>query len=89
MGSNVQSEQGTTTIIGWISFPSLPLNFFSKGDNRSLTVTVGKLLKRDTARKNQTRPNCVRVKVELDLLQKFLKCIKIGVRKKNNDVNEM
>lgn len=43
---------------------------------------MGKPLQVDTATRNKTRPSCVRVKVEVDLLGKFPKRINIGVRNK-------
>lgn len=42
----------------------------------------------DIATKNQTRPNCARVKVEVDLIREFSKCIKIGIKKKGRKVIE-
>ncbi|KAG5616263.1 hypothetical protein H5410_016087 [Solanum commersonii] len=39
----------------------------------------------DMATKNQTRPSCARVKVEVDLLQEFPKHIKIGMRLQNDE----
>lgn len=38
--------------------------------------------------RNQIRPSCARVKVEVDLLQKFPKRIKVGVRKLNGEVDK-
>ncbi|KAH0696199.1 hypothetical protein KY290_015827 [Solanum tuberosum] len=40
------------------------------------------------ATKNQTRPSCARVKVEVDLLREFPKRIKIGMRMQNMEVVE-
>ncbi|KAH0742870.1 hypothetical protein KY290_030863 [Solanum tuberosum] len=40
------------------------------------------------ATKNQTRPSCAKVKVEVDLLQEFPKLIKIGMRLQNDEVVE-
>ncbi|KAH0658017.1 hypothetical protein KY289_026765 [Solanum tuberosum] len=42
----------------------------------------------DMATKNQTRPSCARVKVEVDLLKEFPKRIKIGMRMQNKEVVE-
>ncbi|XP_049406305.1 uncharacterized protein LOC125869967 [Solanum stenotomum] len=82
------SEEETTTAIAWISFPSLPPNFFCKEAVFSLAAAVGKPLQVDMATKNQTKPSCARVKVEVDLLREFPKRIKIGMRMQNNDVAE-
>lgn len=64
-------EEETTIAIVWISFPALPSNFFVKEDVFSLAAVVGKPLQVDLATKNQTRPSCIRVKVEVDLLCDF------------------
>ncbi|KAG5570642.1 hypothetical protein H5410_060408 [Solanum commersonii] len=40
------------------------------------------------ATRNQTRPSCARVKVEVDLLEEFPKRIKIGLKKKDGDMTE-
>ncbi|WMV49188.1 hypothetical protein MTR67_042573 [Solanum verrucosum] len=74
-------EEETTTAIAWISFLELPPNFFVKEVVFSLASAVGKPLQVDMATKNQSRPSCARVKVEVDLLSDFSKRIKIGVRK--------
>lgn len=65
------------------SFP-----FFGKEAIFSLARAVGKPLQVDMATKNQTRPSCARVKVEVDLLQEFPKRIKIGVRQNGVDIAE-
>ncbi|KAH0685591.1 hypothetical protein KY290_017077 [Solanum tuberosum] len=81
-------EEETTTTIAWISFPSLPPIFFGREAVFSLAAAVGKPLQVDMATRNQTRPSCARVKVEVDLLKEFPKRIKIGMRKKNDEVVE-
>ncbi|WMV47050.1 hypothetical protein MTR67_040435 [Solanum verrucosum] len=81
-------EEETTTAIAWISFPSLPPNFFGKKAVFSLAAVVGKPLQGDMATRNQTRPSCARVKVEVDLLREFPKRIKIGMRMKTDEVVE-
>lgn len=73
-------EEETTTAVAWISFPSLPLNFFGETAIFSLAATVGKPLQVDIATKNKMTPSCARVKVEVDLLGEFPKRIKIGIR---------
>ncbi|KAH0669305.1 hypothetical protein KY285_023463 [Solanum tuberosum] len=81
-------EEETTTAIAWISFPSLPPNFFGEEVVFSLAMAVGKPLQVDLATKNQTRPSCARVKVEVDLLRDFPKRIKIGMRMNNEEIME-
>ncbi|XP_049413166.1 uncharacterized protein LOC125876094 [Solanum stenotomum] len=83
---NLKKE--TTTAIAWISFPSLPPNFFGKEAIFSLAAAVGKPLQVDMATRNQTRPSCASVKVEVDLLREFPKRIKIGMRMKTDEVVE-
>ncbi|KAH0636640.1 hypothetical protein KY289_036555 [Solanum tuberosum] len=88
VGSNVLSRGRTFTAIAWISFPSLPPNFFVKEAVFSLAAAVGKPLQVDLATKNQTRPSCAKVKVEVDLLREFPKLINVGMRKKSGEVCE-
>lgn len=79
-------DEEISTAIAWISFPSLPSKFFREKTIFSLVATVGKPLQVDSATKNQTRPCCVRVKVEVDLFGEFPKRIKICVKKGNEEV---
>ncbi|KAG5601056.1 hypothetical protein H5410_032426 [Solanum commersonii] len=51
-------EEETLTTIAWISFPSLPPNFFVKEDVFSLATAVGKPLQVDLATKNHTTKLC-------------------------------
>lgn len=81
-------EAKISMAVAWISFPALPSNFFGKEAIFSLARAVGKPLQVDMATKNQTRPSCVMVKVEVDLLQEFPKRIKIGVRKSDAKITE-
>ncbi|WMV15250.1 hypothetical protein MTR67_008635 [Solanum verrucosum] len=81
-------EEETTTAIAWISFPGLPPIFFVKEAIFSLAAAVGKPLQVDMATKNQTRPSCARVKVEVNLQGEFPKRINIGVRKQSGEVVE-
>ncbi|KAG5602307.1 hypothetical protein H5410_033677 [Solanum commersonii] len=76
-------EEETTTTIAWTSFLELPPIFFVKEAVFSLASVVGKPMQVDMATKNQSRPSCARVKVEVDLLSDFPKRIKIGVRKQS------
>ncbi|KAH0636656.1 hypothetical protein KY289_036571 [Solanum tuberosum] len=81
-------EEETSTAIAWISFPALPPKNFGKEAVFSLAAVVGKPLQVDMATKNQTRPSCARVKVEVDLLREFPKRIKIGMRMQNKELVE-
>ncbi|WMV07616.1 hypothetical protein MTR67_001001, partial [Solanum verrucosum] len=66
-------EEETTTVIAWISFPSLPPNLFGKETIFYMAASVGRPLQVDLATQNKTRPSCARVKVEVDLLGEFQK----------------
>ncbi|XP_049394640.1 uncharacterized protein LOC125858913 [Solanum stenotomum] len=81
-------EEETSTTIAWISFPSLPPNFFGNETLFSMAAAVGKPLQVDMAMKNKTRPSCARVKVEVDLLSELPKRISIGMRQPNGNVQE-
>lgn len=71
----------TSIVVAWISLPALPPNFSQKEIIFPLAETVGKPLKVDMATCNKTRPNCARVKVEINLLGDFLKRINVGIKK--------
>lgn len=60
-------NEETLTVVAWISFPALSPNFFREEAVFSLVVAVGKPLQVDLATKNKTRPNCARVKAEVNL----------------------
>ena len=64
-------EEDTITTIAWISFPSLPPNYFGEEVVFSLALAVGKPLQVDLSTKNKTRPSCARVKVDGNLLTEF------------------
>lgn len=81
-------EEETSVAIAWISFASLPPNFFGEETIFSLATIVKKSLQVDLATKNKTKPSCARVKVEMDLLGKFPKRIKVGIKKGNEEVLE-
>ncbi|WMV51940.1 hypothetical protein MTR67_045325 [Solanum verrucosum] len=81
-------KKETTMAVAWISFPSLPPNFFCEEAIFSLAAAVGKPLQVDVATKNKTRPSCTRVKVEVDLLGEFPKRIKIGIKQEDGAVLE-
>ncbi|KAG5585127.1 hypothetical protein H5410_045561 [Solanum commersonii] len=81
-------EEETSIAIAWISFSTLPPNFFGKEAIFSLASAVGKPLQVDMATQNKTRPSCARVKVEVDLMGYFPIRINVGVRKKTGEVVE-
>ncbi|KAK4726324.1 hypothetical protein R3W88_031241 [Solanum pinnatisectum] len=85
-------EEETSTTIAWISFPSLPPNFFGKEAVFSLAAVVGKPLQVDMATKNQTRPSCARVKVwtKVGLItgNKFAALNKENVEQKNCQISK-
>lgn len=62
--------------------------YFGEKTIFSLIAVVSKPLQVDLAIKNQTRLSCSRVKVKVDLLSDFPKCIKIEIKKGNGKVLE-
>ncbi|KAG5596649.1 hypothetical protein H5410_037881 [Solanum commersonii] len=57
---------------------NLPPNFFAKEAIFSIASAVGKPLTVDTTTKNQTKPRCTRVKIEVDLTAKLPQRVKIN-----------
>lgn len=66
----------------------MPPNVFGKEAIFSLVSAVGKPLLVDMSTKNQMKPSCARVKVEVDLLREFPERIKIRMRMQNKEVVE-
>lgn len=73
-------EEETTITIAWVSILGLPTNLFDKESMFSIVLAnaVGEPLVIDKATNNQTRPSCVQVKVELNLLKEISKRIQIN-----------
>lgn len=69
----VETEEETPIVIAWISFTKSPPNFFGKEYVFYLASAVGRPLHVDMATQNETRPICVKVKVEVNLLVDFLR----------------
>lgn len=67
----------TTIRVAWISFPDQPPNFFAKEAIFSIAAAIEKPLTVDLATKNQTRPSCAKVKVEMDLTAKLPQMVRI------------
>ncbi|WMV43302.1 hypothetical protein MTR67_036687 [Solanum verrucosum] len=67
----------TTIGVAWISFPDLPPHFFAKEAIFSIAAAVGKPLMVDMATRNQTRPSCAKVKIEVDLMAKLPQRVRI------------
>lgn len=66
-------DEETSTTIAWISFSSLPPNFFGEEAIFSLAIVVDKSFQVDMKTKNKTRPSYARIKMKVDLLGEFLK----------------
>ncbi|KAF3673522.1 hypothetical protein FXO38_05599 [Capsicum annuum] len=77
----------TTIEVAWISLPNLPLFFFAKDAIFSIASAEGKLLIVKMATKNQTRPSCSKVKIEVDLMEKLPERVKIN--EENNVTGEI
>ncbi|KAK4713217.1 hypothetical protein R3W88_019124 [Solanum pinnatisectum] len=75
----------TTIGVAWISFPDLPPNFFAKEAIFSMVNAIGKPLTVDMATKNQARPSCARVKIEVDLTAKLIQKIRSNEEDDNTD----
>ncbi|XP_055801899.1 uncharacterized protein LOC129871059 [Solanum dulcamara] len=73
-----ESEVETTIGVAWISFPDLPPNFFAREAIFSIARAIEKPLTVDMATKNQTRPSCAKVKIEVDLTAKLPQRVKIN-----------
>lgn len=58
--------------------PDLPPNFFAKEAVFSIASAIGKPLTIDIGTKIQTIPNCARVKVEVDLVSKLPRRLRIN-----------
>lgn len=67
--------------VAQISILDLPPNLFSKEAIFSIASVVGKPLTIDMATKNQTRPSCAILKLELDLVAKLPQRIRINEEK--------
>lgn len=81
-------EEETTTAMHESHFRCYLLTFFCKEMILFLVAAFGKCLQVDLAMKNQTRPSCTRVKVEIGLLKEFPKHINVGLRKKSGEMLE-
>lgn len=64
--------------VAWISLPDLPPNIFSKGAIFSIASSIRKPLTIDMATKNQTKPSCAKIKIEVDLIAKLLERVMIN-----------
>lgn len=69
----------TPIAMAWISFPNLLPTYFVKEYLFSLASAVGKILHLDMATINKTRPSCARVKIQVDLLSKLPKKVKMDI----------
>lgn len=72
-------DKETTQAMTWISFSDLKPTYFVKEPLFSLATAVRKPLHLDMAIINKTRPNCARVKVQVDLLGDFPKHVEIEI----------
>ncbi|KAG5590708.1 hypothetical protein H5410_041222 [Solanum commersonii] len=65
-----------TTLEDYLHIMSKPTYFLKARNGKSLHI--------DIATKNQSRPSCTKVKVEVDLLQDFPKRMNVGIKKASN-----
>ncbi|KAF3661437.1 hypothetical protein FXO37_12930 [Capsicum annuum] len=73
----------TTIGVAWILMPDLPPNSFEKKAIFSIAYAVRKPLTVDMAARNQTRPSCATVNVEVDLIANLPQRVRIN---KDNEV---
>ncbi|KAK4337526.1 hypothetical protein RND71_042013 [Anisodus tanguticus] len=73
-------EEETSIAMAWISFPTLPPNYYGESQLFSLAAAAGKPLMTDLATKKKSRPSCARVKVEIDLLKEHPSRVLIQVK---------
>ncbi|KAJ8550750.1 hypothetical protein K7X08_000120 [Anisodus acutangulus] len=86
--SNFKLDKETLIAMAWISFPNLLTTFFVKESLFSLASAVGKPLQLDLATINNTRSNCARVKVQLDLLADLSKFVMMEIEdEKTKEIN--
>lgn len=64
--------------VAWILLPNLPSNFVMKEAIFSIESMVGKLLTVDLETRSQTRPSCVKIKIEFDLVTKLPQRVRIN-----------
>ncbi|KAG5610940.1 hypothetical protein H5410_022221 [Solanum commersonii] len=74
-------EEETSQAMAWISFPDLKPTLFMKESLFPLATAVGKPIHLDLATVNKTRPNCAKVKVQVDLLADLPKCVETEIVK--------
>lgn len=77
--SKFKIDKETTMALAWISFPNLLPTFFVKVCLFSLAAAVGTPFHLDMATINKTRPSCARVKVQIDLLAKLPKRVRMDI----------
>lgn len=58
--------------------PDLPPNFIAKESIFSIALVIGKPLTKNMATKNQTRPSCAMVKLDVDLVVKLPQRVRIN-----------
>lgn len=72
------SSDTITSIIAWIRFPELPLEYYSMVALKRISSKVGKVVKLDRTTQNMMRGSFARVCVELDLTKALCASVIIG-----------
>ncbi|KAH0726124.1 hypothetical protein KY284_001989 [Solanum tuberosum] len=67
----------TSRALAWLSLPGLPISLFTRKSLLSIALAAGRPIAIDKATQVRSRPSTARVKVELDLLDKHPKRIKL------------
>ncbi|KAK6796833.1 hypothetical protein RDI58_004534 [Solanum bulbocastanum] len=73
-------REETSIAMAWISFPSLPCQYFTHNALFSMASTVRQPLDMDRATNDKTRPSTAKVKVEVDLLRTLPKRIRVQLK---------
>uniref|UniRef100_M1E0P6 NB-ARC domain containing protein n=1 Tax=Solanum tuberosum TaxID=4113 RepID=M1E0P6_SOLTU len=73
-------REETSIAMSWISFPSLPCQYFARNALFSMASAVGQPLDVDQATNDKTRPSTAWVKVEVDLLRTLPKRIRVQLK---------
>lgn len=73
--------------MAWISFPNLLLTFFIKESRFTPVWAIAKLVHLDITTIKKIKPSCARVKIQVDLMSKLPKSIKMKIE--NKDIGDI
>lgn len=73
----------------WISFLDLLPTFLDEESLFSIAVIVGRPIHLDMATNDKTRPSCIKVKVQVDLVEDLPSHVEIKVVNSNNNTSRI